>query len=76
MVGYQRLLGRRRPRLQLVGRVPLGHFRRGHVRIRWDRKVDGRKLQPGLYQITVRPLASNGRIEDVGRPSLVRIRRQ
>jgi hypothetical protein len=50
--------------------------RRGHVRIRWDRKVDGRKLQPGLYQITVRPLASNGRIEDLGRPSLVRIRRQ
>jgi hypothetical protein len=76
VVGYHRLLGRRMPRLQLVGRVPLGHFQRGHARIRWDRKVDGRKLQPGLYQITVRALATNGRIEDLGRPSLVRIPRR
>jgi hypothetical protein len=73
VVGHQRLLGRRMPQLQLVGRVPLGHFRRGHQRISWDRKVHGRKLKPGLYQITVRALAPNGRIEDLGRPSQVRI---
>ena len=74
VVGHQRLLGRRMPRLKLVGRVPLGHFL---VRAQADPlgPQGGRnsKLKPGLYQITVRALAPNGRIEDLGRPSLVRV---
>jgi hypothetical protein len=36
--------------------------------------VRGQGLRPGLYQITVRAIARNGRIEDLGRPRLIRIR--
>jgi len=74
VVGHQQLLGHTAPRLQLVGRVPLGHFSRGSVHVRWDHKVNGRPLAPGLYQITVRALAPNGRIEDLGHPQRLRIR--
>ncbi len=74
VVGHQQLLGRTAPKLKLVGRVPLGRFSRGSVHVRWDRKVDGRRLAPGLYQITVRALAPNGRVEDLGRPRAFRIR--
>jgi WD40-like Beta Propeller Repeat len=75
VVGHHLVLGRRAPRLRLVGRVPLGHFTRGHKRIRWNHKVNGRSLPPGLYQVTVRALAPNRRIEDLGAPHLIRIRR-
>ncbi len=74
VVGHQQLLGRTAPRLKLIGRVPLGRFSRGRVHVRWDRKVNGRPLAPGLYQITVRALAPNGRVEDLGRPRAFRIR--
>jgi hypothetical protein len=74
VVGHHRVLGRRAPKLHLIGRVPLGHFKRGHMSIRWDHKVNGRPLRPGLYQVTVRALAPNGRIEDLGTPHLIRIR--
>jgi WD40-like Beta Propeller Repeat len=74
VVGHHRVLGRRAPKLQLVGRVPLGHFKRGHMSTRWDHRVDGRSLRPGLYQVTVRALAPNGRIEDLGTPHLMRLR--
>jgi hypothetical protein len=74
VVGHHRVLGRPAPKLHLVGRVPLGHFKRGHMSIHWNHKVNGRSLPRGLYQITVRALAPNGRIEDLGTPHLVRIR--
>jgi len=74
VVGHHRVLGRRAPKLKLVGRVPLGHFKRGHRRVRWNHKVNGHRLRPGLYQVTVRALARNGRIEDLGHPHLIRIR--
>ena len=75
VVGHHRVLGRRVPLLRLIGRVPLGHFKRGRASVRWDHKVNGHLLRPGLYQVTVRALAKNGRIEDLGSPHLVRIRR-
>jgi len=74
VVGHHRVLGRRAPRLRLVGRVPLGHFKRGRMSIHWSHRVNGRSLRPGLYQVTVRALASNDRIEDLGTPHLIRIR--
>ena len=74
VVGHQQLLGRTAPRLKLIGRVPLGRFPRGSVHVRWDRKVDGHARAPGLYQITVRALAPNGRVEDLGKPRRLRIR--
>ncbi len=36
VVGHHRVLGHRAARLRLVGRVPLGRFRRGHGRIHWN----------------------------------------
>jgi hypothetical protein len=75
VIGHHQVLGRRAPKLRLVGRVPLGHFKRGHAKVKWDHKVNGRSLRPGRYQVTVRALAPNGRIEDLGTPHLIRIRR-
>ena len=40
----------------------------------WDHRVNGHLLPPGLYQVTVRALAKNSRIEDLGQPHLVQIR--
>jgi hypothetical protein len=74
VVGHHRVLGRRAPKLKLVGRVPLGHFKRGHAKVKWDHTVNGHPLRPGLYQVTVRALAPNDRIEDLGTPRLMRIR--
>jgi WD40-like Beta Propeller Repeat len=74
VVGHHRLFRHVVPTLRTVGRVPLGSFRRGHLRVRWNRSVDGRRLRRGLYQVTVRALARNGRVEDLGRPRLLRIR--
>jgi hypothetical protein len=39
-----------------VGRVPLGHHPEGRLALRWDLKVDGRKLVNGRYLITLRAL--------------------
>jgi hypothetical protein len=73
VVGHHRVLGHRAPRLHLVGRVPLGRFRRGHGRIHWNGRVGGRRLRPGRYRVTVRALARNGRVEDLGRPRTLRV---
>ena len=37
-----------------VGRVPLGKRSKGRDRIRWSGKVEGKRLKPGRYQITMR----------------------
>jgi hypothetical protein len=44
-----------RGRKVTIGRVPLGHHH-GLVTIRWHQHVDGRKLAPGRYLITLRAL--------------------
>ena len=46
-----------RRRLVVVGRVPFGTRRRGRPRISWNGRVDGRRLRPGRYRITLRRLA-------------------
>jgi hypothetical protein len=68
VVGVRRLLGRRVPRLQFVGRVPFGPQRAGTVRIRWDRRVNGRPLQPGRYVITYRSHRRKGAVRELSRP--------
>lgn len=50
-------------RLVRVGRVPFGTRRKGRPRVRWDGRVDGRRLSPGRYRITLRRLASGIPIE-------------
>jgi hypothetical protein len=56
VVGFRRLLGRRVPRLRLVGRVPFGPQRSAVVNERvFDLpRADGRPLPPGEYQLTLR----------------------
>jgi hypothetical protein len=56
VVGRRTLLGRSAPRLRVVGRVPLGRAKRGRNRLRWNGKVDGKRLRPGTYLITYRSL--------------------
>jgi hypothetical protein len=73
VVGTRRLLGRRAPRLKLVGRVPLGRHGRGRARIPWDGRVNGRKLRPDRYQITMRRLARD-KVVELSEPETVRIR--
>jgi hypothetical protein len=76
VVGTRRLLGRRVPRLQFVGRVPFGPQRAGTVRFRWDRRVNGRRLRPGRYLITYRSLRRKGAVRELSRPVMVVIPRR
>jgi hypothetical protein len=75
VVGRHRLFGRTVPRLRPVGRFPLGSFRRGRHKTRWDFTVGGRKLAPGKYYVTLRALTSRRSVRDLSRPFLVTIRK-
>ena len=74
VVGRTRVFGRSAPKLRFLGRVPLGRFARGRAHVHWDRKVNGRRLGPGLYQVTVRSVTPRAGVRDLGRPALIRIR--
>jgi WD40-like Beta Propeller Repeat len=74
VAGHHSLLGRRVPTLRPVGRVPFGTFHRGHGHAKWDLRVNGRRLPPGTYQVTVRALTKSGRVRDMGTPRIIRIR--
>ena len=76
ITGTTRFLGRKAPKLKLVGRVPLGKFTKGHRshRVHWDRKVNGKRLAPGHYLVTVRSVTSKGQVRDLGKPNRVTIR--
>jgi hypothetical protein len=75
VVGTTRVFGKRVPKLRFLGRVPLGHFKRGRGSIRWDRTVNGSKLGRGRYLVTVRSVTPQGGVRDLGRPTLIRIKR-
>jgi hypothetical protein len=45
-----------RRRLVVVGRVPFEKRRRGRPRVRWNGRVNGRRLRTGRYRITLRRL--------------------
>ena len=75
IVGATRVLGHKAPKLRFVGRVPLGRFKEGRRhQVRWDRRVNGRKLRPGRYLVTVRSVTPKGEVRDLGKPVQVRIR--
>jgi hypothetical protein len=75
IVGTTRVLGHKAPKLRFVGRVPLGQFTEGRRhQVRWDRRVNGRKLRPGRYLVTVRSVTRKGEVRDLGKPVQVRIR--
>jgi hypothetical protein len=60
VVGFRRLLGRRVPRLQLVGRVPFGPQRSTvtNERVFDLPKENGEPLEAGEYQLTLRAFES------------------
>ncbi|HEY3729528.1 MAG TPA: hypothetical protein VGL51_20295 [Solirubrobacteraceae bacterium] len=74
IVGRRRILGRREYRLRMVGRVPLGRFRKGRHHLRWNLRVDGKRLRRGRYLVTLRALSRRGVIRDLATPNVIRIR--
>jgi hypothetical protein len=74
VVGHHKLLGKTVPKLRLVGRVPFGPQKAGRFRVRWDQKVNGRRLGPGRYLVTVRAVTRDGVVRELGRSFTVRIR--
>ncbi len=74
VVGHQKLLGKTAPKLRLVGRVPLGKFSKGRGHVRWDGRVNGRRLPRGTYQVTVRAVSPKGDVLDFGTPHIVKAR--
>ncbi len=74
VVGKHRLLGRVVPKLETVGRVPFGRFRRGRHRLHWNLRVNGRRLRRGRYLVTPRLVTRHGIVKELGRPRLVRVR--
>jgi hypothetical protein len=70
------VLGHRAFRLRTVGRVPLGRFKRGRLRRHWDFKVNGRRLKPARYLVTVRAVTAKAKVRELGKPKLLRIRRR
>ena len=65
VVGTHKVLGRTVPRLQRVGRVPLGAAAAGRNTFRWNGRVAGRRLKAGKYVLTFRTLTKAGRIHSV-----------
>jgi hypothetical protein len=61
-------------RVTRVGRVPLGTHHKGAIRLRWDLRVNGRRLGHGRYRITLRALDSHRNVLGVTKPVTIRVR--
>jgi hypothetical protein len=56
-----------------IGRVPLGSHPRSTLGLRWDLKVNGRRLAAGRYRVTLRALDAKGNVLGLTKPVTVRI---
>ena len=74
ILGTRRVLGRQGYKLGPARRVPLGTFKKGRHGIRWNLKVNGRKLAPGRYLVTVRAVTPKVVVRELGRPRVIRVR--
>jgi hypothetical protein len=74
ILGTHRVLGKRGYKLGPARRVPLGTFEKGRHGIRWDLKVNGRRLAPGRYLVTVRAVTPKVVVRELGRPHVIRVR--
>lgn len=74
IVGRHKVLGRSAPKLKLVGRVPFGRFAKGADKVKWDLKVDGKRLRAGRYLVTPRAVTRAAEVLDLGKPRVVRVR--
>ena len=75
ITGRHRVLGKRAFKLRTVGRVPFGTFKKGRVRERWNLRVNGKRLRPGRYLLTVRAVRGKT-VRELGKPKVIRIRRR
>ena len=66
---------RERRRLLPVGHVPLGHHHAGPFHLRWNLRVDGRRLSAGRYTITLRALNHHKQVIDKTKPVMITIGR-
>ncbi|MGZ4278342.1 MAG: hypothetical protein ACXVVU_16955 [Solirubrobacteraceae bacterium] len=57
-----------------VGRVPLGSHPRSTLHLRWNLKVNGKRLRAGRYRITLRALDKKGNALGVTKPVTIRVR--
>ena len=73
VIGHHKLFGRTVPTLKLVGRVPLGKFAKGRRHVRWNFRVNGKRLRRGTYQVTVRAVTPSLKIRDLGTPRIIKI---
>jgi hypothetical protein len=60
-------------RVTRVGRVPLGAHHKGGIRLRWNLEVNGHRLKPGKYRVTLRALDSHRDILGVTKPVAIRV---
>jgi hypothetical protein len=76
VVGTTTVLGRRAPRLKLVGRVSLGRHNAGRRlrQVRWNRMVGRRRLPRGEYLLTLRSLTRKAQVRDQAAPVRIRFR--
>ncbi len=74
IVGHHKQFGKTVPTLKPVGRVPLGVFREGRGHAHWHGRVNGRKLKPGRYQVTVRAVDAKRAVLDLGHPQTFTVR--
>jgi hypothetical protein len=75
IVGNQQLLGKTAPKLEVIGRFPLGKFRRGANESHWNFTVGGHQLAPGRYYVTLRAITEKLGVRDLSTPFLVTIRK-
>jgi hypothetical protein len=74
VTGHHKLFGRTVPTLKLVGRVPLGQFKKGRGKAHWNLRVNGKRLRRGTYQVTPRAVTGSGKISDFGKPVMIHVR--
>jgi len=61
--------------LKRVGKVPLGAHHKGRLNLRWNLRVNGRKLPRGRFQVTLRALDRHKHVLGLSKPVKVRVRR-
>jgi hypothetical protein len=75
VVGSRRVHGKRVLVLRPVGKVPLGRHHGGRVKIRWNLEVNGHRLRPGKYLITLRALDNRRNVLGVTHPVILKLKR-
>ena len=74
ILGTHRVLGRQGYRLGPAHRVPLGTFKKGRHAIRWNLRVNGRRLAPGRYLVTPRAVTAKAVVRELARSRVIRVR--